>query len=324
MLATRHILVALADPAANSSNAIVRATEIASQTGARVTLFHSLYSPYIAGEQFYTPGALQRDIEAAVNARKRALEHLAEPLTAAGIACNVRCRWDYPVHDSIVREVVREKVDLLILESHRHGAAARMVLGNTDWQLLRLCPCPVLLVKSARRYLRPRVLVCVDPLHAHAKPAALDQRLLATGKALAETFDGKLHAAHFYMLEVPLAAGFIVEPIPLPTGIAEQHASEVRKAFEQLIVGYALGARQAHLRQGLPIDELPALAAEIDAAVVVMGAVSRSGLKRLFIGHTAERVIDRLVCDVLVLKPDGFKTPVPRQATHRPVVVQPL
>jgi nucleotide-binding universal stress UspA family protein len=31
--------------------------------------------------------------------------------------------------------------------------------------------------------------------------------------------------------------------------------------------------------------------------------MSRSGLKRIFIGNTAERVLDGLQCDVLVVKP---------------------
>jgi len=324
VLDTKHILVALADPSVKSSPAIARAGEIGGKTGARVTLFHSLYSPYVAGEQFYSPGDLERDIEAAVNAGKKELERLARPLAADGIQTHARCRWDYPVHESIIREVLREEVDLVVIESHRHGAAARLVLTNTDWQLIRLCPCPVLLVKTTRRYDRPRVLVSVDPMHAHAKPAGLDARLLSAGAALAETFNGKPHAAHFYMLTTPLATGFMVEPLPLPAEIAEQHEREVRKAFDQLVGKYDLGARRTHLKTGLPIDALPELAEEIDAHVVVMGAVSRSGLERLFIGHTAERVIDRLKCDVLIVKPDGFKTPVPRRAVHRPVVLPPL
>jgi universal stress protein E len=324
MFESKHILVALADPAAKSSPAVARAQEIAAKTGARVTLFHSLYSPYVAGEQFYSPTDLQRDIEVAVNARKRDLERLAKPLLAAGVVTHARVRWDYPIHESIVREAMREDIDLVIVESHRHGAAARLVLTNTDWQLIRLCPCPVLLVKTSRRYDRARVLVSIDPMHAHAKPAALDARLLATGASFAETFGGKLHAAHFYMLTTPLATGFMVEPLPLPAEIAEQHARDVRGAFEALTSRYELGTRRAHLRTGVPVDELPDLAAEVDAHLVVMGAVSRSGLKRLFIGHTAERVIDRLKCDVLIVKPEGFKTPVPRRAVNRPVVLPPL
>jgi len=50
--------------------------------------------------------------------------------------------------------------------------------------------------------------------------------------------------------------------------------------------------------------------------VVVMGAVSRSGLKRLFIGNSAERLLDKLDCDVLVVKPRRFTSPVPRRAAR--------
>ena len=324
MLQAKHLLVALGDPAAKTAPAVARAAEIATRTGARVTLFHSLYNPYVAGEQFYSPPDLQRDIESAVNARKRDLERLAKPLRAAGVTTHVRCRWDYPIHESIVREVTREGIDLLLIEGHRHGRMARLVLSNTDWQLMRLCPCPVLLVKSARSLARPRVLVSVDPTHAHDKPAELDKALLAAGADYAEAFGGKLHAAHFYSLVVPMAAGFMVEPLPLPPEIAEQHEREVARAFEAAVANCDLGARAKHLRVGVPVDELPALAEELDAQLVVMGAVSRSGVKRLFIGHTAERVIDAIRCDVHVLKPAGFKTPVPRRARHRPVVLPPL
>jgi hypothetical protein len=45
-----------------------------------------------------------------------------------------------------------------------------------------------------------------------------------------------------------------------------------------------------------------------------MGAISRSGLKRLLIGNTAERILDDLRCDVLVVKPPKFRNRVPRAA----------
>ena len=44
-----------------------------------------------------------------------------------------------------------------------------------------------------------------------------------------------------------------------------------------------------------------------------MGALARSGLKRLLIGNTAERVMDHLPCDLLVIKPKGFRSPVLRR-----------
>jgi universal stress protein E len=56
-----------------------------------------------------------------------------------------------------------------------------------------------------------------------------------------------------------------------------------------------------------------------------MGAVSRSGLKRVFIGNTAERVLDALPCDVLVVKPAHFASRVERRSRGMRVVpTQPL
>jgi universal stress protein E len=320
----KHILVALADPGTRSSAALAKAVAIARKTGGELTLFHSLYSPYVAGEQFYSPDALEKDIEGAVNARKAQLARLATPLEKEGLAVRVRVRWDYPVYESIVREAVREGVDLVVAESHRHTRAARVMLSNTDWQLIRLCPCPVLFVKTARPYERLRVLAAVDPLHAHAKPEQLDETILAEAQSLAGTFNGYMHAMHAYLLATPFTSGVLMEPVPLPVNVAEQHLAEVRKAFDKLVKPYGLGPRRTHLRAGSPSVEIPAVAEEVGAGVVVMGAVSRSGLRRLFIGSTAERVIDHLSCDVLVIKPEGFKTPVPRRPGYRPIVLPPL
>jgi universal stress protein E len=54
-------------------------------------------------------------------------------------------------------------------------------------------------------------------------------------------------------------------------------------------------------------------AAETRSAMVVMGALARSGLKRLLIGNTAERLLDHLPCDLLVVKPVGFRPRVARR-----------
>ncbi len=43
---------------------------------------------------------------------------------------------------------------------------------------------------------------------------------------------------------------------------------------------------------------------------MVLGTVGRTGLSAAFLGNTAEQVIDHLRCDLLVLKPEQYKTPV--------------
>ncbi len=56
---------------------------------------------------------------------------------------------------------------------------------------------------------------------------------------------------------------------------------------------------------------LPRIAENIGAALIVMGAVSRSRLQEVFVGSTAERVLDRIGCDVLVVKPGDFTEKLP-------------
>ena len=53
------------------------------------------------------------------------------------------------------------------------------------------------------------------------------------------------------------------------------------------------------------------LTEQLRADAVVMGAVSRSGIKGLFLGNTAEDVLDRLHCDAIIVKPRGFKAVLP-------------
>lgn len=320
----RRILVAAADCSAKNSPALSRAAAIARQGGGAITLFHSLYAPSIAGEGMLGSGRLRHDIQAALRQRRRQLEALALPLRQAGIPVRIRVTWDYPVHESIVREVLREQPDLVVAESQRHARLARVVLSNTDWQLIRTCPGPVLFVKCTRPYERARILAAVDPLHAYAKPAELDAGILAAASDFARRFGGRLHAVHVYQLATPFTSGVLMEPVPSPVNVSARQLERIRREFDGLVRPYRLPERRRHLRAGHPADEIAALAKRTGAAMVVMGAISRSGLRRLFVGSTAERVIDRLDCDVLVLKPSGFRSPVPRRRSPPPVVLPPI
>ena len=48
--------------------------------------------------------------------------------------------------------------------------------------------------------------------------------------------------------------------------------------------------------------------------LVVMGTVARGGIAGLLIGNTAERILRKLPCSVLAVKPDGFVSPVGLEA----------
>jgi universal stress protein E len=143
----------------------------------------------------------------------------------------------------------------------------------------------------------------VDPTHAHDKPAALDVQLLQRGAALAHRLGGELHALHVY--SVPAPVGVIgdayIASAALPP--VEQSIEQARKACLGLATASGLAADRVHFRVGVPAKDIVAQAREIDASLVLMGAVSRRRLERWFVGSTAEAALDRLPCNVWVEKP---------------------
>jgi nucleotide-binding universal stress UspA family protein len=74
--------------------------------------------------------------------------------------------------------------------------------------------------------------------------------------------------------------------------------------------GGRLTPGQVELRRGQPEDVIPEFVIAQGIDLVVMGSVARSGIAGLLIGNTAERVLRRLPCSALAVKPDGFVSPV--------------
>ena len=88
---------------------------------------------------------------------------------------------------------------------------------------------------------------------------------------------------------------------------ASYEQQEDKREFEAFAADAGIPRARRHLVDRNPTDAIAAVARKVGADFVVMGAVSRSGLKRLFIGDTAERVLNSLSCDVLVVKPAHFQ-----------------
>jgi universal stress protein E len=320
----KSILVGIESPQERRQPALQRAAQVAQRTGARLTLFHSAFSSFSVGPHYY--GSTQEKTVAKAIARHRAaLQALAAPLRGKGLKVSVKVAWDYPVFEAIVRETLRTRPDLVVAASHRRAFGARLFLTNTDWQLIRLCPVPLLFVKKQRAYGKARVLAAVDPLHTAAKPAQLDRRILEAGTALAAAHAGRLDVVHAC---VPLSTytpiyGVGFAPVFDPE-LEQQYRRRAQRALERVSADFEVPARQLHLEAGSPAGVLPALARRLRIDVLVMGAVSRRGLQRLLIGGTAERVLDLLPCDVLVVKPRGFKTDVPRRYAALQLDVPPM
>ncbi len=306
------IVVAVRDPGARKQTAIRKAARIAAQTGARLTLLHAFSAPFPLPQPMPSdPTAILRMV---AKSRRQQLLKLARPLRARGLQVQCEVVWDFPPAHAVVRHVLTSKPDLVVAESHRHTRLARWFLANSDWELIRECPCPVWFVKHDRLAKKSLVLTAIDPTHARAKPSGLDDRLLQAAASVTRQLGGRIALIHVEDQSQLLPRRRFTRP----AGELGPPGAVTVETMGRLARRNGVGTAKCVLKIGMPAYALVESAAEMKADLLVMGAVSRSGLGHSHIGNTAEAVIDGVTCDVLVVKPRQFKTAVARKGPQLP------
>ena len=308
----RRILVPIKDTRAQSLPAVAKAAQLAKGLGARVQLFHGIAERlYIDSSQLDHKELAQLE-ESQRRERLEELEGIARGLRRRHLKVTTAVAWDFPAHEAILRNARAFAADLIVLDAHPAPHRAPWLLRFTDWELLRLSAVPVLLVKNRTAYRRPRVLAAVDPAHSFAKPVKLDQEILRCAALITDALNGALHAVYAYdPMPIAVAPAQLGAPDAFPqlnARIAARAAHELERALRST----SIPPERRHVVGRHPIDVIEEVADEIGSSIVVMGAISRSGLKRLIVGNTAEKVLDALACDILIVKPRAFHCPVER------------
>ena len=307
----RRVMLALSNVDAVPAAVLDRAGRIARGLRAEVELFSSLYEPDIV-QSLATHEQLEERIAARVDEQHRSLERIADQLRAQGLKVRASVRWDYPMFEGVVRQVLRHRPDLLIIPAIRANDVAPRTLAYREARLIETCPCALLVQKTPEIYSAGCVVAAVDPLHARGKPQMLDETIIAAAMTV-----------RYALAEPPVRIFHAVGPLP-PSGQAaprapspsEQHEARLAHAevrMRAMAFQHDLPSDSVHVEIGQVETALPAFARTARAQVVVMGAVSRSLPERALLGHTAEKVLDALACDVLVVKPEGFQSPVTQE-----------
>jgi universal stress protein E len=91
----------------------------------------------------------------------------------------------------------------------------------------------------------------------------------------------------------------------------EAERVRIAASIQAVAASRGLGRQQIHIVQGGAVEQLPRFAEERHATVLVMGGVTRSRLRDAIVGSTAERILDRMPCDILVVKPADFAATLP-------------
>lgn len=302
----RRVLIAVADGSARK--VVDRAAQIVGSSKGQIELFSVVRPPPpVLGMIGIDDPQTTRSL---VEAKRHQLEKLAERLRERGIAVTCTVAANASVIDAIVRRAKQLKADLVAIEAHHHSLLARLFLSQHDYDLLRHSPVPLLIVKGGKIEPTAPILAALDPWHSIRNPQALDSSIASAGRGLAEALGTTLHTVHVYSSLMGFVADATFAPMAIPISVPEekQYAANIRRNFAKVNAKYRIDRRRSHLHMGDPAFILPAVAKSLKAQLLVMGGISRSAIGRLLIGTTAERVLDALPCDILIVKPRATRS----------------
>jgi nucleotide-binding universal stress UspA family protein len=127
---------------------------------------------------------------------------------------------------------------------------------------------------------------------------------------VAKQFRAAIHVVHVYPPDEALAAGaghLLFESADAIERLNEELTGIHRKHVP------TFRPENCHIRSGRPYEEIVRLAREIGADLIALATRGRSGLKRLLLGSTAERVVRGAPCPVLVVRKRKQKSKATRQ-----------
>lgn len=271
-----------------------RGLQLAAKLGQEVDIVAFTYAPLKsvsgrAAEQARVKKRLLAD-------REKSVQERIDRYRAADQEVNLQVVWEKNIERWILKQCDGERYNVVIKTGAR---TETLVHTSTDWELLRKCQIPVLLVCEKRWHRTRPVMVALDLSSDVASKQALNEKLLGTAQLMAQVLEVELQIITAIEIPVLLADLDLVDPL----SYARDVQASMQPQIEKLAKKFDLPAAEFFCKRG-PVEKvITSRAAKVRAQIVVMGTVGRKGVKARLLGNTAEKVLRHLKTDVLAIKP---------------------
>lgn len=263
----RKVFVVL-DPHRLVQPALQKAEWVAERNQATLELYCCVYDANA------DPGSEAQSMLAELT--RKWIERIAADTRGRGIDVNVRVEVDPDWRKAVTVAASADDIDLVVKTASPHGSLRRRLTATSDWTLLGSCKNPVALVNPRLRADARVVLAAVKLRPDDDTYVALNQSVLDLSKRVAAGLDAELHAVTVY------------------------RGQDIYFDRQKFADSCGLPRNRVHGTGGAAYDGIAEVAARIGAGIVVVGQANRrSGL-----GNTAQRVIDEVDADVLILPED--------------------
>jgi universal stress protein E len=300
------VILAVVEPDVIPQEVIDRAAWLAERTGCALTLLLCDADVTALANDFFVSAETKAIAENMRAVQREMLEDLAAPARTRNIRVNLEVLEERPVADAVLQRALDMKPRFVLKGTQYHSDARRAIFVDTDWFLIRTCPYPLWLVKPHQLSAKPFIIAAVDPPPEEDETTRVDQAIVEQAQAVAAETGGEVHLLHTYqpLTGIGAEATRTFKPIRLPVEeLSQRIAEEHRRRLDALAAANGIAKSHTHQLPGRAREVIPFLARDRNADLVVMGAVARWSLQRAVIGSTAEKVLDHLPCDILIVRP---------------------
>ena len=250
--------------------------------------------------------ANSNSLRESIAAKQAAVDKLVTPYKEMGYRITTSVIQIHRLYEDIIKSARDYKADFVFKSVRQHAPLKRMFYTSTDWNLIRMCPTALLLVRDQGTVRGKPVIASVNIDDEDTEHQELNRIVLAQANALAEVLGAKVHLIYAYGPAVVMGDG----ADPMAYQIAkDKHDAEFKKAKALASANNVL-ASNTKLREGTPETIVTEYGEEISAGIIVLGTVARSGASGLFIGNTAESMLEKTHRDMFVIKLESFVSPV--------------
>ena len=287
-----------------------RAVGLALENEARLTVV-DVVRELVGERHLKEPGLKPLDLQALVKKEfDEQLKQFVSSVKHDGLRISTKVLVG-PTFLEIIREVIRNKHDLVIMTAEGKDGLRERLFGSTSMHLMRECPCPVWVMKPTRRKRIERILAAVDPDPRDKTKTLLNETILELAVSLAEMETAELHVVHAWRLygESSMKNSNWLQT-PKVSLYLKQEKAKQEKLLNSLVSKYPRENVKVHLVKGEAYDVIRRVVKKEKTDLLVMGTVCRTGIAGFLIGNTAENVLNGVDCSVLTVKPEGFSSPI--------------
>ncbi|MEM7313867.1 MAG: universal stress protein [Planctomycetota bacterium] len=300
-----NIIVNAAFPYPSDDVAVQVATDLAANANGRITLFD--VSSDLSWAMQYLAGNWEATIEGITGSKRKRLSALADIASHDGVATTTVLA-EGRLSRAIIEQVEAKQHDLVVKVAEQTTKNRSGFIGSTDMRLIHNCPCAVLILKQDEQPSFQKVAVAVDVLDQNDVQRSLDAEAV---RVAGELVDRESSLNLVYALP-PLESALTIAETDKDVVSAEhlrhwdsQLKNAAHTRLSQLCGSGGTAKANSIVLHGDPDLAIPEFVNSHGVDLLVIGSVDTKGLPGLSIGNTAERILERVACSVLVLKPNS-------------------